>query len=89
MYALMEQYETGEMKQREFCLRHQIKKSTFGYWLRKYRTQEQKKRKGFVPIQVRDAGHHGLEVIYPTGITVRFDQLVPARYLRELLKTAE
>ena len=85
MYALMEEYERSSLKQREFCDKHGLKKSTFGYWLRKYRMGEQQERRGFVPLQVRDTGSIGVEVISTTGIIVRFDQPVPAAYLRELL----
>lgn len=85
MYALMEQYEVGALKQREFCTKHGLKKSTFGYWLRKYRIREEQESSGFVPLQVRDADSYGVEVRSTAGITIRFDQLVPAAYLGELL----
>ncbi len=92
MYALMEAYERSGKKQREFCREQGIQKSTFGYWLRKYRTKEADSP-GFVPLQMNspkgplyDTGGNILEIRYPGDIVVVFQELVPAAYLRTLLK---
>lgn len=92
MYTLMEAYERSGKKQREFCREQGIRKSTFGYWLRKYRNKDVD-APGFVPLQIsspkgslRDAGGNTLEIRYPGGIVIEFHELVPAAYLRTLLK---
>jgi len=88
----MEAYERSGKKQREFCQEQGIKKATFGYWLRKYRSRETDAL-GFVKIEVNtlkkslgDTGGVIIEIQYPQGHVVRFHELVPAAYLRSVVK---
>jgi hypothetical protein len=99
MYGLMAAYEKSGKKQREFCREQGIKKSTFGYWLRKYRAcpaeagSKETDALGFVEIEVNtpkkslgDTGGVIIEIQYPQGHLVRFHELVPAAYLRSIVK---
>ncbi len=36
--ALMAEYEAGDLSQREFCERHEVAYSTFGYWRKQLRS---------------------------------------------------
>jgi hypothetical protein len=92
MYGLMAAYEKSGKKQGAYCREHGIKKSTFGYWLRKYRNKENGSL-GFVEIELNtpkespgDTGEAHIEIRYPQGHVVRFHELIPAVYLRSLLK---
>jgi hypothetical protein len=59
MFLLMKEFENSGQTQRSFRQAHGVKRSTFQYWLRRYRQSKQESasaQAGFVPLAVRPAG---------------------------------
>ena len=89
MFPLIRQWEESDLNQREFCARHGIKPHIFGYWLRRYREQQQPsdKSKGFIPIEVEAASGAAVfaEIIYVDGTRLVFRDRVEVKFLQKLL----
>jgi len=75
MYSLIRQLESSEMTKEKFLQHHNIAKSTFAYWLKKYRNETSKyKDKGnFVPVKISDSvdtenSSGVIELVYPNGV---------------------
>jgi len=84
MLEHMQQYAQSGMTQKAYCETHGISTATFGYWLKKHRSQHKEETGGFV--QVRPKGSEGMtEILYTNGVVIRFSGPVEARYLKELV----
>src|SRR4051812_2479645 len=93
--ALIAEYQTGELTQKEFVTKHGVALSTFLYWLYKRRKLESKidgnSPAAFLPIDVvaspaltaRDGAL--CEAALRSGVTVRFAVGTDPRYLAELV----
>ena len=75
MYALIRQWESSGLTQEQFFRQHNIAKSTFGFWRKKYLEEKGKvKDKGnFVPVKISDSGNTNsssgmIELVYPNGV---------------------
>lgn len=84
MYPIVEGYLACDLTQEAFCMQEEISIAVLNYWLKKYRTEQGEA--SFIEIKPTAAGC--LEIAYPNGIRLCFDRLVPAAYLRELLRVA-
>ena len=67
MYAMIESYQSGDLTQKEFCLKNGINYSTFRFWLHQYRQEEGNASKeqdnpfasgDFVPINISPSAEH-------------------------------
>jgi len=70
MFHLVEKYQKSGLSQKQFCEEHHLPKSTFLYWLKKYRT-ENKQAAGFIPINLsglNPASDYQIEL--PNGIRI-------------------
>ncbi len=93
MFSLVEQWHVSEQTQKTFCAKHDISVSVFAYWLRRYRDRQDSlhdKQAGFVPIKCEPVSMDvpspaALEVALPSGVVLRFGQVVPVGYLKALL----
>ena len=88
MFPLMESYLESDQSQAAFCKAVGLKVATFAYWLKKYRmAQQQEQSMTFTPLQVLEPEGHdfALEVRDVSGRCLRFAQLPPVAYLREVL----
>ena len=89
MYAHIALWESSGELQREYLLRHGLSKSVFGYWLPKYRQDQQNKSSSFVPVTVPSqelpeaVGFARLRLT--NGSELILQDAVSAAYLRELL----
>lgn len=90
MFALMNRYDSGSWSQAEFCSRYDLARSTFLYWLGKYRKSQQNDD-GFSVLKIEsatqrvDSGPGKLSLTYPDGIRLNFDSSVPPGYIRQLI----
>ncbi len=88
MYPLIEAYERSGQTQKTFCAVHHIKVATFLYWLQKYREAKSPQLEGgnsFVALKVSSPLTSGkVEIVYPNGVRVCFQQAVPLSVLKEL-----
>ena len=86
MYPMVEAYLASDQTQDTFCADTGISVAVLNYWLKKYRSEHGERPASFVQITPASSGKICLEIAYPGGIRLRFDRLVPAAYLRELLR---
>lgn len=87
MYPVVEAYLSSDQTQDSFCSEAGISTAVLNYWLKKYRNEQGEPPPSFVQITPMASGIGCLEVSYPGGIRLRFDRIVPAAYIRELLRT--
>lgn len=87
MYPVIEAYLSSDQTQEFFCNEAGISVAVLNYWLKKYRSDQGEPPPSFVQITPATSGDACLEVSYPGGIRLRFDRVVPAAYLRELLRS--
>ena len=89
MYSHIASWESSGELQREYMLRHGLSKSVFGYWLRKYRQDQQNKNGSFVAVRAPEQelpvamGFARLRLT--NGSELIMQEAVSAAYLKELL----
>ena len=86
--ALIQEYEAGGMKQREFCSRNKIKYSTFQFWRARLR-KEKLNQNSFLPVRVveeKGPAHRFLavEIHYPDGTILKLGDGAPG-FVRQFL----
>lgn len=68
MLALVKQWRSSGMSQKEFCLEAGIKLGTFSYWVSRSKESE----KGFVPlVPEKNTSTKEIELIYPNGVKLK------------------
>lgn len=89
MYAHIASWESSGQMQRDYLARHGLNKSVFGYWLRKYRQEQQNKSGSFLAVSVPAQGLAPALVFaslrLSNGSELILHEAVSAAYLRELL----
>lgn len=93
MFPLVEQWQSSGQTQKVFCATHDISVSVLAYWLRRYRDRytdssdqaDCRPEAGFVAVQMATSNPTALEVSLPSGVVLRFGQVVPVGYLKALL----
>jgi len=76
MYALIRKWEKSGLSQEQFFRTHEIAKSTFGYWRKKYlkETGRIKEKESFIPVKIgpvapkKNQAIGTLELFYPNGV---------------------
>ncbi len=72
-YHLKSWKESGQ-SQHQYCLSNNLRFSTFYYWRKKDRRQENQLTDGFIPIRVKGAASiaagSGIEIQYPNGVCI-------------------
>lgn len=75
MFALIRRWESSGLTQEQFFRQHNIAKSTFGFWRKKYleETGKVKDKGNFVPVKISDAvdtenSSGVIELFYPNGV---------------------
>lgn len=87
MGRLLEAFRDSGQTMKAFCARQGVPLSVFSYWQRKLRG-EVRSSGGFVeitPASARDTGYPVAEVIYPSGIRLRFYSPMSPSYLMALV----
>lgn len=92
MFSLMEAFEKSSQTQRSFREAHGVGRSTFQYWLRRYRQSQQEQpsvQDGFVPLEVRPVGAPlsaaGIVITYNDGTRVELHTPAEASFIRQLI----
>ena len=72
MFALVEQWKSSETTQQQFCAEHDVKVSTFSYWVAKHkRAGSGDLAGGFVNVDVSGpSGSDPVRITYPNGVVV-------------------
>ncbi|MDZ7693881.1 MAG: hypothetical protein U5K69_22630 [Balneolaceae bacterium] len=69
MFGLVEEWKSSGQTQKVFCQQHDLKLSTFGYWIAKNKRSEQPSG-GFMPIEVDNKPGQQVEITYPNGVRI-------------------
>ncbi len=89
MYTHISAWESSGQPQREYMAEQGLSKSVFGYWLRKYRQEQQINGGGFVAVRAVDSVGEGgagfARLRLQGGEELILNEAVSAAYLRELL----
>lgn len=81
MLSLIEQWQDSGKPQQVFCQEHDLTYTTFYYWLRRYRRQEEES--SFLPIEISSGSH--IEIRYPGGIILQLPAATRLSTLKQLL----
>jgi transposase-like protein len=94
MWAHIEQYQQSGLTQYRFCQQTGLSKSTFGYWLKKYRKEQHntsvKKTSGFLELrfeqeETRTENQH-FQICFPNGVQLSCPANTPTEKLLTLIR---
>lgn len=93
MFSLIEIWKSSGLTQQEFCKEKDLAYHRFHYWYKKYNNQHASSdipaRAAFSRVSIKGSGNHAgggaVEVVYPNGCKIVFNQAVDASFLRSLL----
>jgi len=73
MFALIDQWRASGQRRDEFCRQHQIKVSTFSYWVTRKNRADKDNPGGFIRIETSGSSPSQdlVEIIYPNGVRLR------------------
>jgi transposase-like protein len=97
-HLAIEKWQASGLTQLQFCKREKLSKSTFSYWLRKYKKEkgqskpsQRKPIKTFIPVEVprtMDApvlGNGQIDITYPNGVKVSCPESINVHQLKSLI----
>jgi transposase-like protein len=84
MFPVVEAYLESGKTQKAFCLAENIPLAVFAYWLSKYRRSRDTSFVEIAPPRGEESAL--LEVLYPSGVRLRFFGWVDASYVGSLLE---
>lgn len=72
MYSLVQEYESGNQSQKEFCRSKGIKVSYLNYWIGRYRKDSMHSDIGtkLIPIEVEKSLGRQIKVLTPQGLEI-------------------
>jgi len=74
MFDLIKDYEQSGHSQTQFCSEKQLSKSTFYYWLTKYRKLSSSPSDEFIPIQITETDScSSCRIILPNGVQIHLN----------------
>jgi hypothetical protein len=88
MFSLIEVWKSSGKTQMEFCKEKDIAYHKFHYWFRKYSRQGSESAAGSftrIKVNAQPAKSGFIELIYPDGRKLVFNQAVDVGFLRSLL----
>ena len=95
MYGLIEQYLASGLSQRLFYTQEQLCKSSFEYWLKKYRHEKgipipsrKRTKKTFIPVELSNPlpdKEPQIQIIYPNGVQVTCPMGISHQQLKSLV----
>src|SRR5699024_3225387 len=72
MYGLVEQWKSSAQPRKVFCQHHDLKLSTFAYWIAKKKRMEEPSG-GFLPIEVGTDLPLQITITYPNRVRISVD----------------
>jgi len=73
MFSLIEEYQQSGQSQNQFCAEKNLPKSTFLYWLKKYR-RDKSPTSGFIPLHFSHKHYSGdYSIELPNGIRIHLN----------------
>lgn len=88
MFHLVELWKSSRMSRNNFCEQHNLRRTTFYYWVKKYEREIQQVSSDFVALEVNKeepvfASNISLE--YPNGIKVHLSEQIELSTLKKLI----
>lgn len=79
MFSLVEQWKTSKMTQQQFCAEHDLKVSTFAYWVARHKQAgTEKPANGFVGVDVSGLAEEApVRIAYPNSVVVSCPASLP------------
>lgn len=87
MFPVVEDWLQSGLTQKEYSKQHQLAAHILPYWVGRYRqtySKAQPQSASFIQVST-PTSVHGMEVMLPTGVVIRFANPVPITYLQQLL----
>ena len=87
VFPLVKGVLDGELTRAEFDELTNLRPGGYEYWRRKYK-KESGVNRSFVPVRRKKVANlsGSIEVILGRGVQIKFSKMVPAQYLRELIR---
>ena len=95
MYRLIKEWEKSGITQEEFLKSKNIARSTFAYWIKKYRAEQTNKSvNDFIPVKIgslenrpspKATENSKIELTYPNGIKLTCSSQIDFSKLKELI----
>lgn len=91
MFALVDQWRASDYLRAEFCRLHQLKVSTFSYWVTRKNKADRETAGGFVVVESGEAASAPVpqpaqvEVVYPNGVRLRTAS-ADSEFVRNLIR---
>jgi len=87
--AMIKQWQQSGLSQKVFCADNNIAYHVFHYWYKRYREQhadQQSNSTSFVKLHIaKPASASTVEIYYPGGILLVFNEPVTSNYLKALI----
>ena len=85
MFSFIEQWQQSNLPQHTFCREQGITYTTFYYWLKRYRSQ-QEVTGGFMAMRITSARESFIEIRYPNGVVMQMPSTIGLSALRQLIR---
>ena len=96
MYTSIETWQSSELSLEKYCQQEGLAKSTFSYWLKKYRKEQgqdsrNESKNSFIPMQIAIPRAQDkktqvpIEVHFPNGVLVRCPSHIGMQDLKQLI----
>jgi hypothetical protein len=80
----IQQCSSGNQTVAAYCKDHEIGIATYYYWYKKLNIKHASKPDRFIELPQQPIAVDCIEILFPNGVKLCIDKLVPASYLREL-----
>lgn len=84
MFSVIEQWQQSNLPQHIFCHEQGITYTTFYYWLRRYRLQ-QETGGGFLSVNMTSSREGFIEVRYPSGVILQLPSGISLSAIKQLI----
>ena len=68
--SLVEQYQNSGLSRNSFCLQNGISLSTFSYWVKKYKAQQQPLSSEFIRLETSPRSTSKIEIVFPNQVRI-------------------
>ena len=85
MFSFIEQWQHSNLPQHTFCKEQGLTYTTFYYWLKRYRTQ-QEVIGGFMAMRVTSSKENFIEVRYPSGVILQIPSTISMSAIKQLIR---
>jgi len=85
MFSFIEQWQRSNLPQHTFCKDQGITYTTFYYWLKRYRSQ-QEETGGFMAMRINSTRDNYIELRYPNGVVMQIPSTIGLTALKQLIR---